>query len=71
MHNIKTDFADESIQQTIEKEDYKLVKKQYGKVTLTHVEILKKNRKINKDVGHYILKPFKMKRIENKLVKFY
>ena len=54
MRNIKTDFADESIQQTIEKEDYKLVKKQYGKVTLTHVEILKKNRKINKDVGHYI-----------------
>ena len=40
MRNIKTDFADESIQQTIEQEDYKLIKKQYGKVTLTHVEIL-------------------------------
>ncbi len=50
----KTDFADETLSLFKSNDDYKIKQKKYEKVTLTHVEILKKNRYINKDVGNYI-----------------
>ncbi len=54
MHYDKTDFADETLSSFKNHDNYTIKTKNYGKVTLTHVEILKKNRFIQKDVGNYI-----------------
>jgi len=54
----KTDFADEAIKKE-HSQDYTIKRKEYGSVSMTHIEILKKNKMIQKDVGNYISIDFK------------
>lgn len=54
MPRFLTDFADELLDTIVQNEDYILKKKYFKDITLTHVEILRNNKKINKNVGNYL-----------------